>query len=138
MRESAGSDGIALGNDRQPSANAEQAADSQVLHCLWLDTFLGRDHQQDRSNATSPGQHVVNKQAMPRHIDKADSEPAAIGSRSLEKGEAEIDCDATPLLFRQPIRIDTSQCTDQRSLAVIDVTCRSNNHGLDRCRHAKR
>ena len=129
--DAAGADGIDLGDHRKAGANAEQATDRQMLHGLRFDPFLGGDHQHHSSDATSPGEHVVNKQAVAGHIDKADSEWTAGGRHSLEKGEAEIDGDAAPLLFRQAIRIDTSESTNQRSLAVIDVTCRSDNHGLD-------
>src|ERR1700684_2396076 len=107
-----------------------------MLNGLWLDPFLGGDHQPDNAHATSPGKHVVNKKAVAGDIDKADSDGRTVRRHNIEEGEAEIDGDATPLLFRQAIRIDTSECMDQRGLAVIDVACRSDNYGLGGDGHA--
>src|ERR1700733_12095986 len=107
-----------------------------MLYGLWLDPFLGGDHQHDSTNKASPGKHVVNEKAVAGDIDKADSDRRTVRRHDIEEGEAEIDGDATPLLFRQAIRIDTSECMDQRGLAVIDVACRSDNYGLGGCRHA--
>src|ERR1700684_911260 len=107
-----------------------------MLNGLWLDPFLGGDHQPDNAHATSPGKHVMNKKAVAGYIDKTDSDGRTVRRHNIEEGEAKIDGDAAPLLFRQAIRIDTSECMNQRGLAVIDVTCRSDNQGLDRCRHA--
>ena len=128
LRQPARLDCIGFGDDRQAGADSKQTADGQMLNCLWFDAFLCRDHQQHSSDAPSPGEHIVNKQAVAGHIDKADSEGVAIGSRSIEKGEAQIDGDAAPLLFRQTIRIDTSKRANKGGLAVIDVTCRSDNN----------
>ena len=137
LRCPAGADRIDLGDHRKARANAEQAADGEVLHGLRLYTFLGGDNQHHSSDASGPGEHVVNKQAVARHINEADSEWTSRGRGSIEEGEAEIDGYTAPLLFRQSIRIDTSKSTNQCSLAVIDMTRGADNHGLDRLRHAK-
>src|ERR1700733_13841146 len=136
LREPGGLNGIHLGDDREAKPNAKQTADGHVFHGLWLDAFLGGDDQQDRSDTPGPGEHVVNKQAVTRHIDKADSERSSVARRSIEKGKAEIDGNAAALLFRQAIGIDPSECSNESGLAVIDMPCRSNHYRFGRCGHA--
>ena len=36
-------------------------------------------------------------------------------------GEAEVDRDAASFFFRQPVRIDSGKCFDQRTLAMINM-----------------
>ena len=56
----------------------------------------------------------------------------------IERSESQIDGDATPLLFRQAIGVNAGKCTDERGLAVIDVTRCSDDDGFDRLGHAER
>ena len=44
--------------------------------------------------------------------------------------EAEVNGDAAPLLFLQPVGIDSGQRLDQRGFAVVDVPGRSYNDGF--------
>ncbi len=43
-------------------------------------------------------------------------------------GEAKLEGNAPPLLFLQPIGVDPGQRLYQRGFAVIDVTCRPDDH----------
>ena len=121
LREPGGLNGIHLGDDREAKPNAKQTADGHVFHGLWLDAFLGGDDQQDRSDTPGPGEHVVNKQAVTRHIDKADSERSSVARRSIEKGKAEIDGNAAAFFFGKMRGIGAREDFDQRTLSVINV-----------------
>ena len=87
--------------------------------------FVSRDHQRDQIDAVRSRQHVLHKPFMTRHIDKADAHLAEI-----EIGKAYVDCNAAPLLFRQPISIDSGKRAHQCSLPVIDVPGSANNDGF--------
>ena len=83
------------------------------------------DDQQYPIDRQHAGQHVGQKAFMAGNIDKA--ELGAAGQGGI--GEAQIDGEPAPLLLRQAVGIDPRQRTDQRCLAVIDVTCRRQDHG---------
>src|SRR5260370_13822095 len=63
---------------------------------------------------------------MPGDIDT--TELGAVGQRRI--GEAEIDREPAPLLFRQSVGINSSQRADQRRLAMIDMAGRRQDHGF--------
>ena len=86
---------------------------------------IRRDDQQYPVDRQHAGQHVGQKAFMAGNIDKA--ELGAAGQGGI--GEAQIDREPAPLLLRQAVGIDPRQRTDQRCLAVIDVTCRRQDHG---------
>jgi hypothetical protein len=45
----------------------------------------------------------------------------------VQMSEAERDGDPTLLLFRQAIEVDPGECADHAGLAVVDVTCGTDN-----------
>ena len=105
--------------------DTEEIDDGEMLDGLRHHAVVGRDDQQNEINARRPGQHVAHEFLMPRHIDEP--EDRAIVGRQV--GEAEIDGNAARLLLFQPVGIDAGERMDQRSLAVVDVARRSNDHG---------
>src|SRR5262245_45097705 len=63
---------------------------------------------------------------MPRHVDEADD----LAARTRPVGKAEVDGDAARLFLLQSIGVNARQLADQRSLAVIDVTSRADDHDV--------
>jgi hypothetical protein len=63
---------------------------------------------------------------MAGHIHHGDPAPIA----ELERSEAELDRDATRLLFGQAIEVLARQGANQRCLAVIDVPGRAEYQAL--------
>ena len=51
-----------------------------------------------------------------------DVDDAELHARQRQVGETEVDRDAAPFLFRQPIGVDPRQATDEARLAVVDMT----------------
>ena len=57
------------------------------------------------------------------------TKPSTSPSGSGLVGEAEVDGDAAFLLFLQAIGVDAGQRLDQRGLAMVDMTCGSDDQG---------
>jgi hypothetical protein len=60
---------------------------------------------------------------MPRHIDESDPVIA-----QFEMCEPKVYRDASPLLFLEAVSIDSRQRTDQRSLAMINMSGRTDDN----------
>ena len=97
-----------------------------MLARLRHDAVVGRHDQQDEIDAARPGQHVVDELLVAGHVDEA--EHRAIRRRQI--GEAEVDGDAARLFFLEAIGVDSGERVHQRSLAVIDVACSADDHGV--------
>jgi hypothetical protein len=67
---------------------------------------------------------------MPRHIYEAQAQLFARGSDQIEVGEADIDRNTTPFLFRQAVGIGTGERPHQRTFAVVNMTCGAYDDGL--------
>ena len=89
---------------------------------LWLDGLVRRDHEQNHIDPADARQHVAHKALMARHINKADLQELAIGRGEIEVGKPQIDGDPTPLLFFEPVGVDSRQRPHHRSLAMIDMS----------------
>ncbi len=93
-----------------------------MLSRLWLDGFVGRNHQQHQIEAESPGQHIAHKAFVARDVDKANAQVL-----DLEEREANIEGDTAPLLFFQTIRMRARERLHERRLAVIDMAGGADN-----------
>src|SRR5213082_828458 len=72
---------------------------------------------------------------MSGHINKSEPHNVAFCVRQLKVRESNVNGDAAPLLFVQPVSIDPGQRFHERCLAVINMTrCAYNNallrHGI--------
>ena len=108
---------IRLGQHNQAMSNIEQATDIEMLPRLRLYRFIGGHNKQHRFDTSCTSEHVANKTLVSRDIDKAQ----ALAGWQRKMREAQIDGNASPLLLGEPVRVNTRQRTDKRSLAMIDV-----------------
>ena len=111
------------------AAHRKQAADIEVFASLRLDPLIRRNHEHHGIHTPRARSHVSDEMGVSRNIDEAESNRPPIWCLCIQRGKAQIDGDATALLFGQTIGIDPGESTDQRRLAVIDVTRRSNDDG---------
>ena len=119
-------DPVDLGDDPGDLGDSDQFEDVEVLQCLRARPVIGGDDQQYSVDRQHAGEHVRQKALVPRHVDKA--ELGAVGQCRI--GEAEIDRQPAPLFLRQTVGVDAGQRADQRGLAVIDMACGRQDHGL--------
>src|SRR6516225_7013944 len=69
---------------------------------------------------------------MTGDVHEAEAEGVFRGTGQIEMRESDVDGNAAPLLFLQPIGVDAGQCLDQCGLPVIDVAGGTDNGGLHR------
>ena len=117
-------DEIGLGQGNEAGADAQQAADVEVLPGLRLHRLVSRDYQHDEVDAADAGKHVLHEALVPRHVHERHVDPF-----DLRVGEPEVDGDPARLLFLQPIRIGAGQRLDERALAMVDVSRRADDDG---------
>ncbi len=115
---------IGFRHDRKAASDAKQIEDRQMLQRLRLDPVIGRDHEQSEINSARARQHSVHEALMTGHIDEAKN--GAGHDRQI--GEAEIDGHTPRLFLLQPVAVDSGQRFDQGGLAMVDVTCGSDDH----------
>src|SRR5205085_10721148 len=108
----------------------KQPADVKVLAGLRLDPFISGDHEQDDVDSTDSSEHVAHEALMTGYVDKAKTQPFAIGRGKLKMRKPDINGDAASLFLFQAVGIDTGKRLDQRSLSMVDVSGRANNDGL--------
>ena len=125
-----GIDGIGFGENHNSTRNRQQPTDVEMLARLRFYAFIGRDHQQDDVDAANAGQHVAHKALVPGHIDESQPQLLAGLGCQFQVGKTEIDGNAPPLLFFQPVGIDAGKRLHQRGLAMIDMTGRANDYGF--------
>src|SRR5262249_28299583 len=89
----------------------------QVLSVPRQDPLVGGDPHHGEIAPAGPGQHVLDEALVAGDVDDFDGEAVGL----FEEGKAEVDGDATRLLFRQAVRVDAGQRLDERGLAVVDV-----------------
>ena len=119
-----GVDAIALGDRHRATRDAEQVEDAKVFACLRHHTIVGGDHQQRAVDAGSAVDHRRHEFLVPRHVDEG--ELAAAGQ--WREGVAQLDRHAALLFFRQAVARHAGEGTDERGLAVVDVTGGSYQH----------
>ena len=117
---------VDLGDDGDAARDAEQVEDREMLARLRHDAVIGRHHKDDEVDAGGAGEHGAHQLLVARHVDE--TERAAIGVTLV--GETEIDGDAALLFLGQPIGVDSRQRFDERGLAVVDMACGGDDHGV--------
>ena len=108
---------IALGQNRNAAADAQQLEDGEVLLGLRHDAFIGSDDEQRDVDAGRAGEHVLDESFVAGDIDDAGLNPV----REWERGKPEIDRDAAAFFLFPAIGVDTGEGFHQRRLPVIDV-----------------
>ena len=125
LGQSLGVHPIGLGQGHQQPGNAEQFEDRQVLAGLGHDAIVGRHHQQGQIQAAGAGQHVVHEALVAGYVDEAGE--AAVAQVGIDI--AQVDGDATRLLFAAAVTGDPGEGLDQRGLAMVDVAGGADDHG---------
>ena len=97
-------------------AQSQKLKDFQMLTGLGHDRIVGRHHQDGQIDPGRPGEHILDKALVARHID--DAQPKL---PEVERGEANINRDAAGFLLRQAVAVDARQGFHQRGFAVVDV-----------------
>jgi hypothetical protein len=98
-----------------------------MLHCLRLDTFVGRDNKHDCGNAASSREHVADEEAVTGNINKADAERGSVRRGKFERSKTQVNRNAAAFLFGKAIRINAREGANQRRLAVVNVTSGPDN-----------
>lgn len=103
---------------------AKKGQDVEMFFRLRHDPFVGIDDEQDQIEARQAGDHILDELFMTGYID--DTGPRTIWQ--VEPGKAQVDRQSPFLFFGCRIRLDSGQGTDQRRLAMIDMTgCADND-----------
>ena len=127
-------DGVRFGEDDQPTVDAEQIEDGEMLARLRHRPFVRRHDEQRRVDPADARQHILDESLVPRHIDDAHRLPG--GKR--QPREAEVDGHLARLLLRQSVGVDPRQRADKRALAVIHMPRRPDDIGTFRHAHMPR
>ena len=110
-------DRIHLGDRDYAVLDPEQLQDRQVLTRLRAGAFAGVDDQEEEVDPGRAGDHRAHEALVARHVDEGEAAPVG----QLERGVAEVDGDAAPLLLRQAVGVLPRQGSDEPGLAVVDV-----------------
>ena len=108
---------VGLGHHHQPSGDAQDVEDGQMLAGLGHHALIGGNNEQGQVNAAHPGQHIFDEALVARHVHDADL--AAAGQR--HPGKAQVNRHLPLLLLREPVGVNVGQGLDQRGLAVVNV-----------------
>ena len=101
--------------------DVQEFDDAQVLARLGHDAVVGGHHQQEEVDAGGARHHVLDEALVAGDVDHREVQPAGQG----QLGVAQLDRDAPLLLLAQTVGVLAGQGTDQRGLAVVDVTGRA-------------
>src|SRR5205823_4362935 len=94
------------------------------------DPFVGSDHQQHQVNAAYSGQHVAHEAFVSGHVHEAQAQGLATFGGQVQVRETNVNGDAAPFLFFQPVGVNASQRFHQRGFAVINMAGGSDDDGL--------
>ena len=109
----------------------QEVQNGQVFSCLGHYAFIGGDHEQGHVYSPDTGQHVLDEALMSWDINDAYLSAAGEG----EPSEAEINCHASLLLLRKPIRVYPSEGVNKHRLTVVYMSCSTNDkHDVVRLR----
>ena len=114
---------VGLGDDHHTVLDAQQLQNVQMLNGLGHKTFVCRHDQHGEVDTARACQHILDKLFMSRHVH--DTRLGAVGE--IQMGKTKLNGNASLLFFFQAVGIDAGQRTDQRSLTVVNVTCRTND-----------
>ena len=93
-----------------------------MLASLWLNPLIDGDYEQHQVDAADSGQHVAHEALVAGDIDEAQAKLAAVWSGEFEVSKTNIDGDAAPFFFFEPVGVNAGEGLDQRGLAVIDMS----------------
>ena len=110
---------VDLGQCHRTALDAEQFNDRQMLSGLRHRSIVGGNDEQREVDPGSTGKHVVDQLFMAGNIDETEF---------FGIGIAEVDRDASRLLFFQAVAINAGQGFDQRCFAVIDMAGGADDH----------
>ena len=99
-----------------------------MLSRLLLDRIVRRDHKHSQVDTSCTREHLPHKLFVAGDVDNTESKVAKI-----QFSKTELNGDAAFLFFRQSVRVDPRQRSDQRGLSVIDVAGGTQN---EMCGHA--
>ena len=119
-------DRVHLGDRDHAVLDPEQLQDRQVLPRLRAGAFAGVDDQEEEVDPGRARDHRAHEALVAGHVDEGEAAPVG----QLERGVAEVDGDAAPLLLRQAVGVLPGQRPDEPGLPVVDVAGRA-----DRQRH---
>ena len=114
---------IALRDGHEAATDVQQVEDGEVLARLGHHRLIGCHHEQGKVNPAHAREHVVDEPLVPRNVYDADL--AAVGKGHPR--EAEVDGQPALLLLLEAVRVDAGERVDERGLAVVDVSRRSDN-----------
>ena len=123
-RELLAVDEIRLRHNDEPSLDAEQTRNVEMLHRLRHHAFVGRDAQHDPVEPRGAADHRADEILVARHVDEI-HDPCF----GLEEREAEHDREPPLALFLETIRFDAGERADERRLPVIDVADHAERQG---------
>ena len=92
-----------------------------MLSGLRHDGLVRGDDQKAHVDAADASQHVVDEALVAGNVDDAD----LVAAGQLKPGEAQVDGHAALFFLAQAVRVNACERLDERGLAVVDVTCRS-------------
>ena len=109
---------VGPGHRQHPVAYAERVEGRQVLGRLRHPGIVGCDHQQRGRDRTEAGQRRREEPFVAGYVDERDV------ADGCELGPAvpELDGQPAPVLLVEPVGILSGQGSDERGLAVVDVT----------------
>ncbi len=116
---------VAFSDRHQRARDAEQLNDRQVLAGLRHHPVIRRDYQQHQIDALRTSEHVVGEFFVAGHVDES-GQPGARCEFGVEI--TEVDGHAAFALLRAAVAGLPRQRLQQRSLAVVDVPRRADDH----------
>ena len=114
---------IDLGQHDESGWDLQQVEYGQVLAGLRHHAFVRGDDQQRGVDPPDARQHILDEVAVTRHIHDA----CFLAIWKGEPAKAQLDGHLACLLFLEPVRVHPGQRGDERGLAVIYVTCCSDD-----------
>ncbi len=117
---------ICLGDCDHALVDAEAGEDDRVLLRLRHHPVVGGDDDdQEEVDAPRAGDHSSDEPFVSGDVDHRDLPTI----RQAQTGIAQLDRDPPGLLFRQPVGVDAGERGDERRLAMVDVTGRTQREG---------
>ena len=95
-----------------------------MLSGLRHHTFISCDYQHNQIHAYHSGYHIINKFFMPRNI----NDSGTVTTWEVKPGKAKVYGDPSLLFFLPAVCITPGQGSDQSSLAMINMPCRTYYH----------
>src|SRR5207237_1954184 len=114
---------VGLRDNENCAFDAEEMKNIEMLFRLRHDAVVGSNREKCEIDTVRTRKHVADETLVPRHID--DARAASVGQ--IEMSKTEVDGDASLFLFFETVCILAGQGFDQTRLAVIDVSCSSDD-----------